>query len=187
MMIAGDPEDSPPAHRPDDESQLVDNSQQSERREIRVALPTVKGLRKALTHPRAFAVLAIVLAFASVAYVRSIKRTLRRFVEVQIALDTNRDSLATAETELDKLSRQYEIWQAIVAYSPIIDLRSGGLQDIGEGFTAGDLTVTDIPGGARVGGIIINAQAVGHKGAEFRINTLGQSRTFSVMSLPSGG
>lgn len=49
----------------------------------------------------------------------------------------------------------------------------------------GRLSVSGVPGGARIDGTIINSQSVSHRSAEFVISALGVSRSFTVMELPA--
>jgi hypothetical protein len=71
--------------------------------------------------------------------------------------------------------------------TPRIDLRGDDLQDIGRGFSVGQLRVTSEPPGARIRGLLVNRMSVGIESAQFEIAAEGKQAKFSAMKLPAGG
>ena len=159
------------------EEPLTDRSQPSAvpNREIRIRVP------KAPSTSTMVALLALGGVVTLAAISQSQLRSLRQ--EVTALKTRTRDDTSQA----DRLWRQFEIERVIEGYAPTIDLRSGNLASVGDGFSVGQLTIEAVPGGTKVSGLLVNAQAVSHEGADFKLTAGGQSQEFSVMSLPAGG
>jgi len=100
-----------------------------------------------------------------------------------------RQGLSRLNRRIDSVADALKTSEAMHALEQpgIVDLHENTLQTIGGGFSVGRLQVAREPGGARVSGMLVNTQSVGHSSATFELTTLGQSKEFTVMELPAGG
>ena len=69
----------------------------------------------------------------------------------------------------------------------VVDMHAGQLQDAGEGFSVGDMTVTATADGVRIAGAIVNEKAVAFRDVTFKLLVRGESTSVFLTSLPSGG
>ena len=98
-----------------------------------------------------------------------------------------RQGLSRLSGRIDSVAEALKTTEAMRALEQpgIVDLHENTLQIIGGGFAVGRLQVAREPGGARVSGMLVNTQSVGHSSATFELRTSGQSKEFTVMELPA--
>ncbi len=69
----------------------------------------------------------------------------------------------------------------------MVDLTVPTMQEIGNGFLAAKLQVEQHLTGVKVRGLMINATALGHQNAKFKITIAGKEKEFSVNRVMIGG